>query len=197
MTTLSSLVADVYSLTNRPDLESETLLAIRAATLKAHHSDFFYKDLLEEGIRFDFSLAQQSLDYKTLVPLWRALKYIRIYNQQDGYPGNFLSILTPEQTLDSYGVMKENICYVAGMQINIRTCAAQQYFLLGCYVSPNVTVESYSSWIADEYPMAIIYEAAATVFKAIGFDEQTAAFRALAFEEREQLKLSNILATGE
>jgi hypothetical protein len=46
--------------------------------------------------------------------------------------------------------------------------------LLGCYLHPDITEESYSSWIADEHPYAIISDAAATVFKMIGFDEQAA-----------------------
>jgi hypothetical protein len=197
---LTSLVDDVFTLTNRHDLVGETTLAVRNATLKAHNQDFFYKDLVETGIVFDYEQVQQSLEYKTLVPRWRAFKYLRKYlqgtNGQQGFPGDFLEFISPDGVLDSYSINKENVCYLAGVELKIRSLGAQQHFLLGCYVFPNVTVADYKSWIAEEQPAAVIYEAAATVFKAIGYDEQNSAYRALVHEEYVQLKMNNIQAVG-
>lgn len=198
--TLSSLVADVYTLTNRPDLVGETALAVRNATLKAHNSDFFYKDLFETGVVFDYSQAQQSLEYKTLIPRWRALKYVRKFLGGDtpdtGCPGEFLEVVTPDALLDGYNINKNNVCYVAGVELQIRSSEAQQYFLVGCYAYPDVTTDNYDSWIAQEQPMAIVYEAAATVFKTIGYDEQNAVYRDLVATEYQQLKITNIQAVG-
>jgi hypothetical protein len=197
-TSLASLTADVITLTNRPDLVGETSLAIRAATLKAHHSDFYYKDLYETGIQFDFSLAQQSLEYKTVLPRWRALKYLRPYDNSvtPGVAQGELEVISPDNIFDSYSVTKENVCYVAGLELQIRTLAAWQYFLLGCYLNPDVTAVGYSSWIADEHPFAIVYEAAAIVFKSIGYDEMDARYRQMVQEEYAELKMSNIVAVG-
>ena len=200
MTSFTDLVDSVFTLTNRPDLVSETKLAVRSATLKAHGSDYYYKDLRETGIQFDFSLPQQSLEYKTLIANWRSLKYIRPYfydtNQQNGRPGDFLTVLTPGEVLDSYSIAKENVCYVAGLELQIRTRTATQFFLLGYYAYPNVTEDNYSSWIADEAQMAIVYEAASIVFKTIGFDEQSAIYKQLVSDEYVELKLTNIIANG-
>lgn len=195
MPSLSSLADDVYTLTNRPDLEGETTLAIKNATLKAHRSDFFYKDLFETGIQFDFEQTQQTLDYKLLIPRWRAAKYLR-FTDLNNCQGPFIDIITPDAVLDSYSINKENVAYVAGAEFKIRTCKASQYFLLGCYVFPDVTTDGYDSWIADEQPSAIVYEAAATIFKTIGFDEQTAMYTAMAQQERMELKMGNIEAVG-
>lgn len=197
-TSLTELLADVYTLTNRPDLVGESTLAIRIATLKAHASDYFYKDLFETGVQFGFSVTQQMLEYKTLVPRWRALKYLRTfdYSTPPGTPGKFLEILTPESVTDSYSINKENVCYVAGLEINIRTCPAFQYFLLGCYVYPDVTPIGYSSWVADEMPMCIIFEAAAIVFQAIGFQEKAAYYRVMVTDLYAELKSTNVLAEG-
>lgn len=195
---LTSLTADVVSLTNRPDLVGETALAIRAATLKAHGFDYYYKDLIETGIQFDYSQTQQTLEYKSLIPRWRALKYLRKfdYSTPPGCAGKFLELLTPESILDSYGINRENVCYVAGLELQIRCTELQQFFLLGCYVHPDVTTDNYSSWIAEESPLTIIYEAAATVFKTIGYDEQVATYRQLVAEQYAELKLTNIVANG-
>lgn len=195
---LTSLVADVYSLTNRPDLVGETLIAIKNATLKAHISDFYYKDIFETGIEFELSQAQQQLEYKTIIPRWRALKYIRKYDASvtPGVEGKFLEIITPEQVLDSYSVTKEDVAYTAGLELKIRSRTAEQYYLLGCYVYPPVDQSNFSSWIADEFPATIVYEAASTVFKSIGFDEQAAYMRQTVSEYMMLLRNSNILANG-
>lgn len=198
-TSLASLVADVYTLTNRPDLVGETTLAVRNATLKAHRTDFYPKDLFETGIVFDFAQPVQSLEYKELIPRWRALKYLREYipgtDPSDGVTGDFYEIVTPDNVLDSYNINKENVCYMAGSELKVRTRSSAQYFLLGCYIYPDVTPENFRSWIADEHPSTIVYEAAATVFKTIGFDEQFSAYQSMVQAEYQMLK-EQILANG-
>lgn len=197
-TSLTDLATDVYTITNRSDLVSETVMALKSATLKAHRSDYYYKDLFETGLQFDLSLSQQTLEYKTLVPRWRALKYVRIFNYTTppGTPGKFLTLLTPDNILDSYSVNREDVCYVAGLELQIRTCAAQQYFLLGCYLYPDITSDGYSSWIADESRFCIVYEAAAAIFKMIGQTEEFAAYNRLVQDEYAELKITNIVAVG-
>jgi len=195
---LTTLVNNVYSLTNRPDLVSETLLAVQNATLKAHRSDFYPKDLLETGIQFDSPNTLQTLAYKTIVPSWKALKYLRKYDYSSppGIALDFLKIVAPDNVLDDYNLNVDDVCYVAGLNLQIRTKQAMQYFLLGCYVNPIVTAQGYASWIADEQPACILYDAAATIFKTIGFDEQNAAYRQMVLDEYVILKENNILANG-
>jgi len=176
MATLSELIGDVYTITNRPDLVAETKLAVKQATLKAHQFDHFPKDIFETGITFPEASLIQSLDYKTIIPRWRTFKYLRKFTPPS-YPGEFFSLLTPEESLNRYQINRENICYVAGEQLEIRSNSADQFMLLGCYVHPDITDTGYSSWIAVEYPYAIVYEAAAKVFKMIGQDEQSQSMR--------------------
>lgn len=195
---LTSLVDDVYTLTNRPDLVGETKLAVRNATLAAHSTDFYYKDLVETGVQFDFPDTQHSLDYKLLIPRWRALKYVRVYDYYNptGYPNQILEILTPESVLDTYKINKENICYAAGRELQIRTRAMHQHILLGAYLHPDVTPDNYDSWIAEEQSAAIVYKAASVVFKTIGYDEQVSQYNGLVAEEYNLLRMSNIQANG-
>lgn len=194
MTTFTELVADVTTITNRPDLVNETKLAIRSATLKAHHRDFFYKDLFEVGITCMEKLYIQTIYYKDVVPKFRAVSYLRksntAFEQRE-----FLTLITPEKVVDSYGINIPDSYYVAGLELKIRTRDQTDHFLFGCYVHPKVLEDDYDSWVADEYPLAIIYEAAATVFKLIGLDEQAAAYRDLVAIEYAELVNSNIVAT--
>lgn len=186
MATFTELLADVYTLTNRPDLVAETTLAVKAATLKMHQRDFFPKDLFETGISFSTSEYQQQLDYRSILPRYRALKYIR-KTDVTAVPGDFLSVILPEQTLDSYKVTKDNVVYLAGAVLQIRSSTLLQYIILGCYNNPSVDPTAYSSWIALDHPYAIVFEAARVVFKSIGFMEESSQMDRLVQEQVQEL----------
>lgn len=194
MATFAELVADVYTLTNRPDLVNETKLAVKAATLKAHQSDFFPKDIHEAGITWPTPEYIQSIEYRILIPRWRAFKYLRKY--QGSTAAGFFTLLTPEQTLDRYSLNKENICYIAGEMLEIRSNTQDQYMILACYVNPVTEETTFNSWIAIDHPYAIVYEAVRTIFKLTGFDEQAAAIRQEVSEQYQILK-QEVVGYGE
>ena len=195
---LSSLISDVYLLTNRPDLEGETTLAVKAATIKAHSSDDYIYDFQENSIAFDSSDYFQSLDVKTIFPLWRKGRYLRIYDNTPytGGPSNVLKYIEPEKVVDEFGANRTDIWYQAGSNLQIRTSAPSQYFLIGYYKNPDVTANGFNSWIADNYPMAIVYEAAAIVFKTIGYDEQVVTYRGMVAEQMQLLKQTSLTGIG-
>ena len=194
MATFAELVSDVYTLTNRPDLVAETKLAVKAATLKAHQSDFYPKDLFEIGITWSDPAYIQSIDYRALIPRWRAFKYLRKYS--NGMPGDFIKMLTPEQVLDSYGYQKADICYIAGEMLEIRSSTEDTYAIIACYVNPITDENNFSSWIALDHPYAISYEAARSIFKQIGFDEQASSIRQEVMEQYQILK-QEVVGYGE
>jgi hypothetical protein len=197
-TSFASLVADVMTLTNRPDLVNETSLAVRAATLKAHQSDDYIKDLYEYSLQFSLIDYYQSLEYKTVLPLWRKPRYIRKYDASgSGAPGPFLEYVVPEKIMDEYKVDRLDIFYVAGSFVQIRSSTTLEYILVGIYQNPVVTEIGYNSWIADDHPFAIIYEAAATVFKMIGLDDQVPVFRNLVAEQFQLLKQHAVTGIGQ
>jgi hypothetical protein len=198
---LQGIIDDVLSLVKRPDLVGNITVAVKAATLKVHHSDFYYKDLFETGISFTTAAYQQTLAYQNLIPRWRAGKYLRKVlvdsSSSVGYSGgDFIKILLPEQVLDSYNRTKTDVAYYAGDVLQIRSSTQESQYLVGCYLHPIVIPETYESWIARECPMAIVYDAAATVFKGIGFDEQAAAYRSDAGVWFQELKINYITPVG-
>jgi len=194
--TLNELIAEVYTLTNRPDLTAETLSAIKAATLKAHRSDFYSKDIYETGISFGSLEYRQGLDYITLISNFRAFKYLRKADSAIDDTGVFFTVITPEEVIDSYGKNRTDIAYVAGRTLEMRSSTLFQYGLLGCYVLPIVTTNGYSSWVAEQNPFAIIYEACRVIFKSIGYDQQSSTFTGLLSEEYELLKMSAVADVG-
>lgn len=194
--TLSELLTEVYTLTNRPTLVAETTAAVRAATLKIHQKDYFYKDLYEVGIQFTDSEYIQQLDYRTLIPNWRSLKYLRKTDSTGTEQGKFFDIITPDEVLDADKIVRDDVCYVAGIMLQIRSSTQFQYGILGVYRNPDITTLGWNSWIALDHPYAIVFEAAATVFKAIGQTEQFNAYTALAADQLALVRTSNIESVG-
>ena len=195
--TLNELIAEVYTITNRPDLVAQTLTAIRSATLKLHQQDYFYKDIFETGVSFTSAEYLQQIEYRTLVPRWRALKYIRKTDSTGYQDGAFLDVLSvPEMVEDAYRINRNDVCYVAGEVVQIRSSTQLQYILLGCYRNPDITQAGYNSWIALDHPYAIVFEAASRVFKMIGDTDQFAAYTELAQMQAAEVSMSNIQAIG-
>lgn len=196
MTTLLELATEVYTITGRPDLVAETTLAIRQSTLRAHHSDYYYRDLVESAIQFSAVDFVQAFEFKTTFPNWRALKYFRHYDPVTLTPGKFLELIDPWEAVNQYGTTRTNVCYPAGAVFNIRAIAPFDTLLVGYYKNPDITPLGYTSWIADEFPFLIGAMAAAQVFKAIGKDEETARMDAMSLELIRDLKSSMILPVG-
>lgn len=202
----AELVAEVTEIVKRPDLATRISSAVQAATLKAHSSDYYYRDIRESGVQFDAARYVLNFNPRDIFPEFRKLKYLRVWNP-DTVPagvtgeglgaGSFLTPITIGMSQDSYKVDNTDVFYMAGDLIQIRNCVPRQYFLFGAYVHPNVTPEAYSSWIATDYPWAIIYEACRSVFQAIGFQEQSADMRAQAAEAYQILRVNSVGMPGE
>lgn len=169
---LAALLTEVYSLTNRPDLVTQSTTAVKAATLKLHGMDYFYKDLVDTSILFAAAAKLQSFDYKLTFPLWRNIKYLRKYDATLNEGTDFLDIIPPDFVVDGYSINRENVCYMAGSLLNIRSSSDEIRYLIGYYRNPDITTDGWDSWIADELPYAIVFEAAKTVFKIIGKDDE-------------------------
>lgn len=215
----TDLCNEVFTLTARPDLVAETQSAVRAATLRAHHLDYFPKDLNEQPIVFAAAQFFQSIPI-SFFKNFRALKYLRkfypgicsdqaydqqilpgmwpiIYSPGANLPdGKFFRILSPEDTLDSYQINQVDVAYIAGQNIQLKSGDQFQNLLCGIYTHPDITVAGWNSWLANEHPYAIVYDACMTVFKTIGYDEQVTHYEKLVLMEQSQVIQSQILAVG-
>lgn len=194
--TLNEIIQEVYNLTNRPDLVAETKSAVKAATIKAHASDFYSKDIFETGVQFDAATMRQSWDYPSTIPNFRNLNYIRIVADEYDTVGIELEVVAVSELYDAWGVQRSNIAYVAGRVLEIRAAAAFDKMLVGCYVTPVVTDAAYISWVAELQPYAIIHEACRVIFKTIGYDEQSAAYNQLVAEEYNMLRMLGLADVG-
>ena len=184
----SDLVEEVKTITARPDLQSKAESAVSAATLKAHNSGFYYNDLVELAVQFDEPRRIQTFDPTDVSSYYRRVKYMRIWDGDvDGEAREFLEHINTEAALDTYGYLRLNVFYMAGKFLQIRTYAELDKILFGFYRYPDITSGGFSSWIADEMPWAIIWEAARTIFNQIGYQEQASQMQALVREQYSQL----------
>ena len=194
--TFDELKEEVFLITNRIDLVSETESAIKSATLKAHKSDFYSKDIFETGIEFPSADFRQSLDYVTLLSNFRAFKYFRRVEDEFDDVGQFIEIISVDEVLDSYDINRVDIAYVAGRVLEIRASVEFSKALLGAYVYPIVRTGAYNSWVAEQFPFAIIHEAARRIFRSIGQMEEAAAQREFVAEEYTELRMSALSDVG-
>ncbi len=194
--TFDELVEEVYTITNRSDLTAATKAAVKAATLKGHKTDFYSKDIYEQGVEMVEADFTHSLDYINLISNFRAFKYVRRVTGATDDAGTFIEIITPEELLDEYGQGRTDVAYVAGRVLEIKASVSFQYFLLGCYVLPIVTESNYSSWIAEQCPYYIIYEASRVLFRQLGQLEESNGYAQLAAEELQLLKQGALTDVG-
>lgn len=188
----TELVAEVQIIVKRPDLADRIQSAVRAATEKLHSLDFWYRDIVEVPVQFDREFYIQNFDPRQVIPKFRKTKYIRIWlGDATGRPGKFLDPIQIEEAIDGYGYTKTDVFYMAGQLMQIRTSCGILRILFGAYKFPTVTpIDQYSSWIAEDYPWGIVYEAARTVFRSISMDEAAGQYERLTAEIVSEMKRS-------
>lgn len=186
----SSLLNDVYVHTNRPDLVNETTLAIKKATSKAHGSDEFPEDFVQVAIVTTATNdpAVYIVDV-TAAPFVRHRKVLHIVNT---YTKQQYKPITLDDLFDSYGITRTDCWYKAGLNYVLNAVSGSQVTVTYLQ-NPDVTPDTYSSWIALMHPEAIVEEAASQVFKMIGKDTEFQRYAQLSMENFMRLKQHHLI----
>lgn len=198
----AELITEVETLTKRPDLIAKTKQAIRAATLRVHSSGFYPFDIIETGIEWTEPRILQNFNPYDTWERYRRIKYLRRWDPplssgDQGMAGVFYTPVEIGNIVNQYGFDRDNIFYIAGNLIQIRSNPAVQYMLAGVYVNPDVTEANYSSWVADNIPFAIIYDAARRIQADIGNREAAGDMQSLYSEELSSLLIMSDDMPGE
>src|SRR6188768_2400302 len=187
-TSLTQLKADVLTIVKRRDLIDDIELHTKNAILKIHSTDFYLPDLYENSFTFAVSATRYSLDAKALVSRWRKSKYFNILDPNNGEIIRKLNPIEVLNTIDEYSFIKDYVFYEAGNFINIRASGGELVFGFGAFIYPDVTL-TYPSWIADQFPYAIQYEAARTLFLTKGDKESANSMAELLKEAMTEVKM--------
>lgn len=180
-----SMVQDVITLTARPDLEAEVELAMRTATNSAHLTDAYARDYQMLPVQLPNASYQTSLDIPTLFPRLRGLASIQpldVNNLPIQSPGNSIEVIELGDIYDDFGAVKNNVAYLAGDKLNIRSSVNSNGYLIGWFSAPNTRRENYSSWIAQLYPDVILYWAASIVLDTNGNEAKAAKYMKMTVE---------------
>lgn len=194
--TIASLTADIITVTKRPDLVADIALHLKNALLKAHSADFWLRDLYEDNFNFSSPSVTYQLDYKALVPRWRTLKYLNAVDPTTRDIVAKFKGISIEKAIDGYGYKRDYSYYLAGAYLQIRTSGQETNFGFGCYLYPDTTLAK-PSWIADEFPFAIVYEAARTLYKTIGKDQESASMEKMVAEAMAEVRMVGLTTVGE
>lgn len=215
MATSDSLAADVYVLTNRPDLVAETRVAIRKAIYKFHSADTFKRDLITQRLQMSL-YAPLSLDsFRWVIPLseftrFRRPRFLRYPPELTITPqvpaplidwpvgaawSKEFTEVSSDDIFDSYHSEYLNYYFIAGSALTIKSAYGMDYLDFSYYqypLVPTVQTDPIISWICDQYPDAVIEEAAGTVFKMIGKDDEYNRYQTLFAENLSILRGTDV-----
>lgn len=198
MTTFAEMVTLTTSLTRRPELIAQTQAAVRTATLRAHHVDFFRRDLatgnltytqVPEAYYYDFPLLSN------LLPNLRTVKTVYGVNHQ-GHQIEQLEYRDTDDLYDSDGHPRRYMFTLIGDTLrcyfDMPSGQAQVFY----FKNPVVTEIGYTSWIADTYPDDLAGWAAAIVLARTGYLEMASRYQEDYVKPlKESLVASHLLAT--
>lgn len=199
MTTFAQMVTATLGITRRPELVLATEMAVRTATLRAHHVDFFPRDLVEAQLPYVRSPTAMFYDFpsvSTSLPRLRTIKEVYTLTVE-GFKTEELEYRDSDDNYDHDGAPRRFIYNLIGDTLrcffDLPSGIAQVYY----YRNPDVSSATYSSWIADAYEDQLAIWAASIVLRRNGFADLA---RNLHEDEvvpfRQQLIASHLLANA-
>lgn len=176
-----AMLTDVVGVTNRPDLEVESAIALRAATTNAHLTDMYFRDIAVTQVQLPNSSNQLGLDIPTLFGLVRGFIDIRPIDQSFNLlapsQGSKIEIVEAGDIYDpEYGNLRTNIAYASGSSLVVRSPIQCWGYAVQWAKAPQVRRDLYDSWIAQISPSIIIYWAAAIVLNTNGNEEKARSY---------------------
>lgn len=173
--TVSSLLAEVYSLTARPDLTSETTLALRACFFLLHRKGKFWKDLVIDWVASAAPVESRSLATHVLdlsgISNMRQVKCIRA----DGY--SHLDFVDVDDQLDAERTLRTDVWWGVGSQIQLRTAISATSWEVSYYGLPTWDGTDVDDWIVDQHQDLLVLNTAQRILSTVGDLELAATYR--------------------
>lgn len=179
MTTFAELQALVEEQTRRPEIPSITKAAIRTAVLRAHHSDFFPRDVAIGTLTYapDISTFRDFSNISSSFTRLRTLKTVQGLDSVTMAPVESFEWRELDDIYDSDGTRRPSSYNVIGDTLRVYPQTQTGLLQVTYYQNPNTSEASLTSWIADTYPDELAAWAAAIVFARTGFAEMAQDFQ--------------------
>lgn len=196
MTTFAEMEALVVGQTRRPEVAAITAAAIRTATLRAHHVDFFPRDLATSQLPYVPNSSAVYYDFTTVsatLPRLRALQLLECVELNTYTPTEELGYRELQDLYDSDNIRRPSIYTLIGDTLRIYPRSVTGLLNVYYYQNPLTTEAGYNSWIANDYPDELAMWAAAIVFARTGFAEMANDFQKTHIQPFKEILLSSSL----
>ena len=183
--TYDEIFAEVKMLCKRGDVDDKIAAAIRMTALRAHRTDFYWRDRVEAQLQWATQQTLVEINVLTWLPRFRAANYARYWDPINGALGLMLTQIDPRAVLDEYNYEKLDRYYMAGDVLKVRFEYPTRGVQIGYFVSPVVTPgPTFQSWIGVQFPDIIIQGALAYLYNQTGKQEEARMInRMVGFEE--------------
>jgi len=176
VTTFAEMQSLVIGITKRPELVTMTDLAIRTATLRAHHTDFFPRDRASALFSYTLPTTSAFVDIANIfatAPQLRIPEWLQGEDPATQQPTEILDYLNSyKEFWDDDNVRKTSVFCQIGESFRVSFASATGSARLWYFKNPIVSAAGYSSWIADTYDMELAQWAAGIVWARTGLQEQ-------------------------
>lgn len=198
MTTFVELRELTIELTKRPELVALTESAVRTATLRAHHTDFFRRDLIQATMNYTVVADAYFYNFPNLtdtLPRLRTMK--NIYGvTMEGHQIEQLEYRESDDLYNSDGNYRRYVYTLIGDTLRVYPDLPTGILHAYYFQNPDVSSSNYTSWIANTYPDDLAGWAAAIVMARTGFLEMAKTYQdSYVRPLQEQLIASHLLAT--
>jgi hypothetical protein len=197
MTTFAEMVTAVNDITKRPELVTLTKQAVRQATLRAHHVDFFPRDRSSFVLTYTPPTSTSFVDITglyTAIPQLRTPEFLQSEDTTTQAATENLEYLNSFKDFwDDGGIRKLSVFTQTGDSLRCSFASATGRARLWHYLNPVVTEANYASWIADMHKDEVAQWAAGIIWARTGLQEQANQAQAQVAGFREDL-LSSYLA---
>lgn len=180
--TLTELVAEVLAWTNRPDLEPQARAAIRRVTLSLHRTHSFWRDIQSFTITPGLATSGTILLSSPTASRFRGFHSVS---------ENKLLLVDPDDLFDLDGYARTDCIWAAGAALNWRASSGSPTITVNYFQDPDIATLTYSSWIAEVQPDAIIASAVASLMSLKGEDSIKQRAEKMAQEEIAALLISH------
>lgn len=175
---ITDLLPKVYEQSSHPEMESETVRAIRAAVQYYHKLDFLKFDTKEVAIPWNATAGRFEIDTATLLPGFREVEAMHGLDNNGNIVARFEET-TPDHLFDMNGDRRNNIFYLAGSSIQLITDAAPTQLLVNYFSMPPLGADNLYTWLLPDNEEAIIDFACWKIFGILGQKERIASHQAM------------------
>lgn len=178
MTTFAQMQSLVIAQTRRPEITDVTDAAIKSATLRAHHCDFFPRDLATGTLTYTVngSIFYDFANVSSTLSRLRSIKSVQSVDSISFAPTEILEYRDSDDLYDADRNRRTSQYTLIGDTLRIYPQSVTGTAEVFYYKNPDVGSATYSSWIADTYADELAMWAAAIVFARTGFAEMAQEF---------------------